>query len=152
MQAAKHFALLETQFHQERDIALGQLILASLFESLYEVVFQIRLFDPENSRKKNVLVHGPFWFLQLWLNATFSKDITPYGIRRVACPPEERHLIWKRLIPLTPIDKNFPDLQVFQLLFNMMLTRVDFLPSITPFSRRTSGPACFTRPFPPTDE
>jgi hypothetical protein len=60
MQIAKHFALLATQLHQERDIALGQLILASPYESLSEVVFQIRLFDPENSRKKNVLVHGPF--------------------------------------------------------------------------------------------
>ncbi|KAI5394489.1 hypothetical protein KIW84_061232 [Lathyrus oleraceus] len=148
---AKHFALLATQLHQERDIALGQLILASLYESLPEVVCQIRLFDPENSRKKNVLVHGPFWFLQLWLNATFSKDIAPYGMRRVACPPEERHLIWKRIIPLTPIDKNFPDLQMFRLLFNIMLTRVDFLPSMAPFSRRTEGPAWLTRPFPPTD-
>lgn len=63
MQVAKHFALLATQLHQERDITLGQLILASLYESLSEVVCQIRLFDPENSRKKNVLVHGPFWFL-----------------------------------------------------------------------------------------
>jgi hypothetical protein len=134
MQVAKHFALLATQLHQERDIALGQLILAYLYESLSEVVFQIRLFDPENSRKKNVLVHGPFWFLQLWLNATFSKDIAPYGMRRVACPPEERRLIWKRLIPLTPIDKNFPNLQVFRLIFNIMLTRVNFLPTMAPFS------------------
>ncbi|XP_050897207.1 uncharacterized protein LOC127104031 [Lathyrus oleraceus] len=151
MQVAKHFALLATQLHQERDIALGQLFLASLYESLSEVVFQIRHFDLENSRKKNVLVHGPFCFLQLWLNATFSKDIAPYGMRRVACPQEERHLIWNRLIPLTPIDKNFPDLQVFRLLFNIMLTRVDFLPSMAPFSRRTEGPAWLTRPFPPTD-
>ncbi|KAI5398847.1 hypothetical protein KIW84_064290 [Lathyrus oleraceus] len=150
MQVAKHFALLETQLHQERDIALGQLILASIYESLSEVVCQIRLFDPENSRKKNVLVHGPFWFWQLWLNATFSKGIASYGMRRVACPPEERHLIWKRLTPLTPIDKNFPDLQVFRLLFNIMLTRVDFLPSMAPFSHQTEGPAWLTRPFPLT--
>lgn len=72
-------------------------------------------------------------------------------MRRVVCPPEERHLIWKRQIPLTPIDKNFPDLQVFRLLFNIMLTRVDFLPSMAPFSRRTEGPAWLTRPFPLTD-
>lgn len=152
MQIAKHFALLATQLHQERDIALGQLILASLYESLFEVVCQIRLFDPENSKKKNVLVHGPFWFLQLWLNATFSKDIAPYGMRRVTCPPEERHLIWKRLIPLTPIDKTFPDLQVFRLLFNIMLARANFLPSMAPFSRRIEGPAWFTIPFPPTED
>lgn len=92
MQIAKHFSLLATQLHQERDIALGQLILASLYESLFEVVCQIKLFDPENSKKKNVLVHGPFWFLQLWLNATFSKDITSHGMRRVVCPPKERHI------------------------------------------------------------
>ncbi|XP_050895889.1 uncharacterized protein LOC127102579 [Lathyrus oleraceus] len=151
MQVAKHFALLATQLHQERDIALGQLILASLYESPSEVVCQIRLFDPENSRKKNVLVYGPFWFLQLWLNATFTKDIAPYGMRRVACPLEERHLIWKRLIPLTPIDKNFLDLQVFRLLFNIMLTRVNFLPFMAPFSHRTEGPEWLTEPFPLTD-
>lgn len=131
---------------------MGQLILAFLYESLFEVVFQIRLFDPENSRKKNVLVHGPFWFLQLWLNATFFKDIAPYGMRRVACPPEERYLIWKRLIPLTPIDKNFPDLQVFCILFDIMLTRANFLPSMAPFNYRTEGPAWLTRPFPPTED
>lgn len=138
--------------HQGRDVALGQLILASLYESLSEVVCQIRLFDFENSRKKNVLVHGPFWFLQLWLNATFSKEIALYGMRRVACPPEERHVIWKRLIPLTPIDKNFPDLRVFRLIFEIMLTRVDFLPYMAPFCRRTEGPEWLTRPFPTTDE
>lgn len=48
MQIAKHFALLETQLHQERDITLGQLILVSLYESLSEVVCQIKLFDLEN--------------------------------------------------------------------------------------------------------
>lgn len=62
MQIAKHFALLATQLHQERDVVLGQLILASVYESLSEVVCQIKLIDPENSKKKNVLAHGPFWF------------------------------------------------------------------------------------------
>lgn len=152
IQIAKHFALLETQLHQERDIALGQLILASLYESLSEFVCQIKLFDLENSKKKNVLVHDPFWFLQLWLNATFSKDITSYGKRRVACPPEERHLFWKRLIPLTPIDKNFADIKVFRLLFTIMLTRANFHPSMAPFSRRTEGPAWLTRAFPSTED
>lgn len=152
MQIAKHFSLLATQLHQERDIALGQLILASLYESLSEVVCQIKLFDPKNSKKKNVLVHGPFWFLQLWLNTTLSKDIAPYGMRRVVCPPEERHLIWKRLIPLTPIDKIFPDVKVFRLLFTIMLTRADFLPSMPPFSHRTKGPEWLTRGFPPTED
>ncbi|KAI5434067.1 hypothetical protein KIW84_021073 [Lathyrus oleraceus] len=59
MQIAKHFALLATQLHQERDIALGQLILASLYESLSEIACQIKLFDPENSKKINVLLTVP---------------------------------------------------------------------------------------------
>jgi hypothetical protein len=152
MQIAKHFALLATQLHQERDIALGQLILASLYDSLTEVVCQIKLLDLENSKKKNVLAHGPFWFLQLWLNATFSKDITSHGMRRVACPLEEQHLLWKRLIPLTPIDKTFPDVKVFRLLFDIMLTRADFHLSMSPFSSRTEGPEWLTRAFPPTED
>lgn len=152
MQIAKHFALLETQLHQERDITLGQLILASLYKSLCEFVCQIKLFDPENSKKKNVLVHGPFWFLQQWLNTIFSKDIASYGMRRVACPPEDRHLFWKRLIPLTPINKTFPDVKVFRLLFTIMLTCVDFHPSMAHFSSRTEGPEWFTRAFPSTED
>lgn len=73
-------------------------------------------------------------------------------MRRVACPPEERHLIWKQLIPLTPIDKTFPDLKVFRLLFNFLLTCASFHPSMAPFSRRTEGPEWLTRVFPPTED
>ncbi|XP_050897203.1 uncharacterized protein LOC127104024 [Lathyrus oleraceus] len=152
MQIAKHFALLATQLHQERDISLGQLILASLYDSLTKVVCQIKLLDPENSKKKNVLAHGPFWFLRLWINTTFSKDITSHGMRRVACPPEEKNLLWKRLIPLTPIDRTFPDVKVFLLLFDIMLTRTDFHPSMAPFCSRTEVPEWLTRAFPPNED
>ena len=93
MQIAKQFLYLDTQLHQGHGIDLGQLILASLYESLSDVVSQIKIFDPTNSKKKNVLAHGPFWFLQLWLNAIFSKDIRLYGMRRVACPPVECHVV-----------------------------------------------------------
>lgn len=73
-------------------------------------------------------------------------------MRRVAYPPEEQHLLWKRLIPLTPINKTFPDVKVFHLLFDIMLTRIDFHPSMAPFSSRTEDPEWLTRAFPLTED
>jgi hypothetical protein len=53
---------------------------------------------------------------------------------------------------LTPIDKTFPDVKVFRLLFTIMLTRADFHPSMAPFSSRTEGPEWFTGAFPSTED
>ena len=41
-------------------VSLGQLILASLYASMTDVANQIKFFDPNNPKKKSVLVHGPF--------------------------------------------------------------------------------------------
>ena len=126
--------------------------MASLYAALTDAANQIKHFDPNNPKKKNVLVHGPFWILQLWLNATFSEEIKPFRNRKVACPPSQSHIVWQHLLPLTPIDKGSPNPEVFRLLFTIMLTRVDFTPSMGPFYARQDGPEWFTRAFPLTRE
>ena len=78
MQIARQFSHLASALLNKEHVALGQLILASLYSSLTDVVGQMKKFDPTNPKKKNVLVHGPFWLLQLWLNATFSADVRPF--------------------------------------------------------------------------
>ena len=70
-------------------------------------------------------------------------------MRRVVYPRTECHVVWKRLIPMTPGDKTSPSVEVFQLLFSIMLTHVDFEPPMPPFCNRPDIPEWFTIAFPP---
>src|ERR1051325_1757466 len=94
MQIAKQFAHLAAALHRSENVALGQLILASVYTSMTDVVGQIKSFDPKNPKKKNVLVHGPFWLLQLWLNATFSVDVKPFRQKKVSISKDRSGALW----------------------------------------------------------
>src|ERR1051325_2827929 len=94
MQIAKQFVYLATPLHRGENISLGQLILASLYASLTDVVNQIKTFDLANPKKKSVLVHGPLWLLQLWLNATFSEDIKPFRQKKVSVSQDRSGALW----------------------------------------------------------
>lgn len=47
------------------------MILSSLYESLNDGVTQLK----NLGEKGNILLSGPFWLLQLWLNATFDASL-----------------------------------------------------------------------------
>lgn len=150
MQVAKQFSYLATQLHQGTRIALAPLLLANLYECLTDISTHMSSFDPKNPKKKNVLAYGPLWLLQYWLNATFSKDIAPYKNNKISFPSTQKHVVWQNLLPLTPSDKTTPNMEVFTLLFTIMLTRVDFEPFMAPFHDQKHGPKWFIKVLPPT--
>src|ERR1051325_5586812 len=102
MQIAKKFAHLAATLHRSENVALGQLMLASLYSSMTDVVGQIKSFGPKNPKKKSVMVHGPFWLLQLWLNATFSADMKPFRQKKVSISQDRIGALWPCYLPLTP--------------------------------------------------
>lgn len=71
LKVAKRFIALANQLHEGRDICLNELVLGSLYKSLGEGVMIMTTLKPT----VRYLITGPFWILQLWLNATFEKAL-----------------------------------------------------------------------------
>lgn len=71
LQVSKKYLTLANQLHVGHDICLSEMILASLYESLSDGVAQLKNLGD----KGNLLLSGPFWLLQLWLNATFKASL-----------------------------------------------------------------------------
>lgn len=68
LQVAKKYLTLANQLHVGHNICLSEMVLESLYESLSDGVTQLK----NLGEKGNILLSGPFWLLQLWLNATFE--------------------------------------------------------------------------------
>lgn len=76
LQAAKKNLTLANQLHAGHNVFLSEMILASLYESLSDRVAQLKNLGD----KGNLLLFGPFWLLQLWLNATFEANLPSKGL------------------------------------------------------------------------
>lgn len=68
LQVAKKFLTLGNQIHDGRNIRLSKIILANLYESLNEGVTALKKIRTNG----NMLLSGPFWLLELWLNPSFK--------------------------------------------------------------------------------
>ena len=68
LQVTKKMLTLATQLHHKYPLCLAELILANLYESISNGVTQLKVLGDRG----NLLLSGPFWLLQLWLNATFE--------------------------------------------------------------------------------
>ena len=71
LQVASRFITLANQLHHGRRICLSELLLVSLYEGLGSVVSKLKTYQTGT----NLLLVGPFWLLQLWLNATFEPSL-----------------------------------------------------------------------------
>jgi hypothetical protein len=71
LQVAKKFIPMAIQIHEGQQFGLGKLILASLYESIGTSCDSLKKVDDGST----FLAAGPFWLLQLWLNATFEKEM-----------------------------------------------------------------------------
>lgn len=66
---------LANQFHVGRNVCLNQLIFATVYESLSLGSYTMASFNPTKSPKGTLLLAGPFWLLQLCINATFEPSL-----------------------------------------------------------------------------
>lgn len=145
LQVAKKYLALANQLHVGHDICLSEMILASLYESLSDRVAQLKNLGD----KGNLLLSGPFWLLQLWLNATFEANLPTKGL--VDEDTEEirrRRVEGPRLAQLTPRDEGQVLLSTFMSYIMMFAKSHNFTSSMAPFALRKVFPRWFTRTFP----
>lgn len=102
LKVANRYLTLANQLHEGYDIYLSQLILGSLYESLEVAIDALKNLKP----KDNMLLSGPFWWLQLWMNAMFeiSMDVDkPNDANKII---KNRCAEGVRLTQMNPTDKN----------------------------------------------
>ncbi|CAJ2663131.1 unnamed protein product [Trifolium pratense] len=101
LQIARKFIPMAVQIHEGCHFALGRLLLATLYESIGEVCDNLKGLVPAKSKSKKAApdgcfqAAGPMWLLQLWLNATFEKELGLF------IPTEHHASIAKRKIEVT---------------------------------------------------
>lgn len=145
LQVAKKYLTLENQLHVGHDICLSEMILASLYESLSDGVAQLK-----NLRDKgNLLLSGPFWLLQLWINATSEASLSNKGfIDKDVKEIKNKRVEGMRLAQLTPNDEGQTLQSTFMGYLMMFAKRHVFTSSMASFSFRKHGPKWFSRTFP----
>lgn len=119
--------------------------MASLYESLSDEVAQLKNLGD----KGNLLLFGPFWLLQLWLNATFEASLPNKGL--VDEDAEEilnRRVKGPRLAQLTPNDERQALQSTFMGYIMMFAKRHVSTLSMAPFAFKKIGPKWFNRTFP----
>ncbi|XP_050918350.1 uncharacterized protein LOC127135752 [Lathyrus oleraceus] len=141
LQVAKRFLTLTNQLHVGRRVCLSELLLASLYESLGSASAKLKEYEAGT----NLLLSGPYWLLQLWLNATFESFLPTQGNVDESAPEIiNRSIKGTRLLQLTPVD-DVDILQTSLAKYTLMFSkRHHFFPLMAPFSSRTHGSSWFT--------
>ncbi|KAI5389696.1 hypothetical protein KIW84_075116 [Lathyrus oleraceus] len=139
LQVAKKYLTLANQLHAGHDVCLSEMIFTSLYESLSDEVVQLKNFGD----KGNLLLIGPFWLLQLWLNATFEANLPNKGLIDEDIE-EIKHMRVEgpRLAQLTPRDEGQALQSTFMSYIMMFAKSHNFTSSMTPFALRKVGPIC----------
>lgn len=92
-----------------------------------------------------LLLEGPFWLLQLWMNATFDPSLTTSQTYHHV----EGHMDWpiegRRLALLTPAEKGLSTQESFIEYYMMFSKRYNFTEHMTRFSNMRHGPVWFKR-------
>jgi hypothetical protein len=148
LQVAKQFIPMAVQLHEGCQFGLGRLILGCLFSSMQ--------LASENLKKTGdgttFLAGGPFWLLQLWLNATFEKELELYLPEDYEAEARRRQIEGTRLVRLVPLPLGLNYERSFLKYFTIFLNLKVFKEEYAPFVNRIIGPSWFVQPFPPLKE
>lgn len=121
------------------------MILARLYESLSDGVTQLK----NLGGKGNLILSGPFWLLQLWLNVMFEASLPNKGlVDEEVEEVKNRGIEGTRLAQLTPNDEGQALRPTFMSYIMMFTKHPVFTSSMAPFVARKCGPKWFKRPFP----
>ncbi|MCI46592.1 hypothetical protein A2U01_0067833, partial [Trifolium medium] len=83
---------------------------------------------------------GPFWLLQLWLNATFEKELELILPENHYDEVRKRQIEGLRLTRLAPLPRGLDYEQLFLKYFNIFLHLKEFKEDYAPFLGRAVGP------------
>lgn len=107
------------------------MILANLYESLDEGVTALK----NIKTKGNLLLSGPFWLLQFWLNVSFDACLPIHNpIDADIDAVKNRRVEGMRLAMLTPSDEGRKLQQSFTKYMMMFAKRYNFTPVMTHFA------------------
>lgn len=143
LQVAKRFITMANQLHVGTKLCLSEMILANLYESLSESVNLLKTIKDQCK----INLSGPFWLLQLWLNATFEASL-PVKHEVNEEKVKDRIVEWPRLVQLTPTDEGISLRQAFNGYVMMFAKRYHFTSTMAPFASRKIGPEWFTQQLP----
>lgn len=149
IQVARMYITISNQLHVGRKLCLSEMILGHLYESLGESVTLLKTLGDRG----NLLLSGPFWLLQLWLNSSFEKHLPSLQI-----PDEESEAIRNqtvegiRLSQMTPVVEDKSLQQSYTSYVVAFSQRRHFTPSMASFSYRKVSPEWFTRKFPAPED
>lgn len=126
IQVVKKFITLANQLHTGHKLCLSEMILIHLYECVGEGVALLKTLGDRG----NLLLYGPFWLLQLWLNATFEKHLP-----NLRTPNEEseeikhRKVEGIRLAQLIPLGEGQTSEQAYTCYVVAFAQRYHFTPS-----------------------
>ena len=91
--------------------------------------------------RASLLLAGPFWLLQLWLNATFESFLPQKPqINEQAPEIARRRVEGTRLALLTPTEDGLELQKTFANFVQMFAGRKEFTSTMAPFAGRKCGP------------
>ncbi|KAI5442394.1 hypothetical protein KIW84_011460 [Lathyrus oleraceus] len=143
LQVAKRFITIANQLHAGTKLCLSEMILANLYESLSESVHFLK----NTKTQGKINLSGPFWLLQLWLNATFEANL-PVAPEIDEEEVKNRTVEWPRLVLITPSDEGISLRQAFKSYVMMFAKSYQFTSTMAPFADRKIGPRWFTQQLP----
>lgn len=136
--------MLANQIHEGRDIFLGQLLLVSLYKSLGEAAYKLK--DTDNHLL--LVLSGPFWLLQLWLNATSEQTLSVKLPHNNDHAIRDRHVEGVRLMKMVFLEPLAYSIYGKQMALLMLSNCRNFTPDMAPFISREYGLDWFKRNFP----
>lgn len=137
LQIEKKYLPMVNQLHVGYELCLRQIILGCLYEYLGEGVDTLKRFQP----RSNFLLSGPYWLLQLWLNATFEASLPNHSpINEDVVEIKNKRVEGTRLTQLTPNDEGFSLHKNFIGYIMMYAKCYHFTYFMAPFANRIYGP------------
>ncbi|PNX61429.1 hypothetical protein L195_g052452 [Trifolium pratense] len=136
LQVAKKYIPMAIQLHECQQFSFARLLLGCLYESMRDACEHIK----KKGDGSTFLGDGPFWLLQLWLNATFPSELDLFLPEQFYAESSARQVEGTRLARLVPRIRGLSYDAVFQQYFNTFLNLKEFKLSFSPFLDRSLGP------------
>lgn len=116
LQIAKSYIALEIHIHEGRQVSLGKLLLASLYQALGLATLTLKFLS---NTPKALNMAGPLWLLQHWLNAIFEYQLGYIMSEHIMWLNEDRPIEGDRMALMTC--QETPNTDIFLKYLNMFI-------------------------------
>ncbi|MCI37755.1 hypothetical protein A2U01_0058981, partial [Trifolium medium] len=102
----------------------------------------------KTDKGSKLILSGPIWLLQLWLNATFESKLNLFLPSNFDNAVSTRQIEGTRLALLRQRNAGLSSRELFMYYFKAFIDFDEISEQNTPFIRRQIGPTWFKKPFP----